>query len=184
MPRLPQITTREELPQDKGHIFDAMMESRGRIGLPYALLLHSPELAGLAEPLGKHVRYESTLSPGIRELATITTSRELECDYMWFTHTKQARAAGVSDDTIETVGNRGSLDSLDEDEALTIRFGRELLNDKRVSESTWNAARTRFGVQGVTDLTGHYGWYSFVALILNGFEMEPSEGEPGLPQLT
>ena len=184
MPRLPQITTREELPRDKGHIFDAMIESRGRIGLSYALLLHSPELASLSEPLGKHVRYESILSSRIRELATITTSRELECDYMWFTHTKHARAAGVSDETIEAVGNRGSLDSLNEDDALTIRFRRELLHDKRVSEATWNAARTRFGNQCVTDLTGHHGWYSFVAHILNGFEMEPPQGELRLPELT
>ena len=172
MARLPQITGREEVPQDKAQFFDAIMESRGRMGLPYALLLHSPELAAVAEPMGKHVRYGSTLSPAIRELATITTSRELDCDYMWSAHTKQAREAGVSDETIETVGNRGILDLLSENDALTIRFGRELLHDKRVSGETWEAARSIFGTQGVTDLTAHFGWYAFVACVLNGFEME------------
>ena len=68
------------------------------------MLLHSPDIAGFAEPLARYIRYESTLAPALRELATITTSRELDCDYMWFAHARYAREQGVAEETIEVVG--------------------------------------------------------------------------------
>ena len=152
--------------------------------MPYGLFFYSPDVAGLSEPLGKYVRYESTLPPALRELATITTSRELNCDYMWFTHTRSAQEVGVSEETIGVVGNRGPLDSLNPDEALVVQYGRELLHDHCVSDVTWQAAKARFGNQGVTDLTAHFGWYSFTACALNSFQMDPPPGEARLPKLT
>jgi len=181
MTRLPEITDRQDLPPDKQHIFDAIIESRGRIHLPFSLLLHSPHVAGYLEPLTKYVRYESSLTPALRELATITTSRELDCDYMWPTHSKYARDLGVPETTINLVGNRGPLDSLADDEALVIRYGRELLHDHRVSDTTFHAARARFGDRGVTDLTAHFGAYAFTACVLNAFEKAPSPNEARLP---
>lgn len=68
-----------------------------------------------------------------------------------------------------------------DDERLVIRYGRELVRDKRVSDGTFGAARERFGVQGVTELTATLGYYAMLACALNAFEVEPDEEAERLP---
>ena len=43
--RLPE-RTKEDLPADQQHIFDEIAGSRGAVRGPFAMLLHSPEVAG------------------------------------------------------------------------------------------------------------------------------------------
>ena len=74
MARLPQITTREDVAPDHRHIVDEIAESRGRISGPFAMLLHSPEIAGRAAHLGAYIRFNSILDPAVRELAIITAA--------------------------------------------------------------------------------------------------------------
>ncbi len=100
---------------------------------------------------------------------------------MWVAHTKLAREAGVPEETITVVGTRDSLDALSQDEALIVRFGRELLHDHRVADATFEAARARFGNKGVTDLTVTFGYFAMAACALNAFDMEPAPGEYKLP---
>ena len=181
MSRVPQITSRTGVPSDKQHIFDAITSSRGQVSGPFSVLLHSPEVAGRVAHLGAYIRFESTLSPEQRELAIITTSREFDCGYEWSAHAVLAQQAGVRQDAIDVVANRRPLDALTEDEALIVGYGRELLRDHHVSQETFEAARSRFGDQGVTELTATMGYYSMLALVLNTFEVEPAPGTPRLP---
>ena len=181
MARIPQIATRDEMPPDQRHVFDGIMDSRGRIGGPFAVLLNSPEVAGRTAHLGTYIRFESTLSSHDKELATITASREFDCDYEWSAHEPLAREAGVRQEAIEVVANHGALESLTRDEALIVRYGRELLRERRVSDATFQAAKAKLGVRGVTELTATYGYYAMLAYALNAFEVEPPPGAPRLP---
>ena len=52
----------------------------------------------------------------------------------------------------------------------------------RISDATFDAARTALGDQGVVDLTGLLGYYSIVGYTLNAFEVEPPAGSPALPR--
>ena len=181
MSRIRQITSKEEVSLANHHIFDAIAESRGRISGPFSVLLNSPEIAGRAAHLGSYIRFESTLSDADRELAIITTSREMDCDYEWSGHAGLAKQAGVSEEAIQVVARRGDLDSLTEDEALIVRYGRELLRGNRVSTATFEAASARLGDQGVTELTATIGYYGMLACALNAFEVEPPPDAPQLP---
>ena len=181
MARIRQITTKDEVPADKHAIFDAIATSRGRVSGPFSVLLNSPEVAGRAAHLGAYIRFESTLSPADRELAIITTSREFDCGYEWSAHATLAKEAGVRDEAIDVVANRGDLGALTADEALIVRYGRELFRDHRVSDATFAAAKERFGEQGITELTATMGYYGMLACALNAFEVEPAPGTPALP---
>ena len=181
MSRVPEITSREDVQPEKRHIFDEIVKSRGRVAGPFAVLINSPEVAGRAAHLGAYLRFESTLSPVHLELATITASREFNSSYEWGAHVRLGLAAGVREEAIGAVAHNGPLDSLSEDEALIIRYGRELLRDSRVSSGTFEAAKTRFGVQGVTELTVTMGYYGMLAVAMNAFEVEPPADWPQLP---
>ena len=181
MTRVPIITTKDQVPPDKADIFDSIASSRGQVSGPFSVLLNSPEVAGRAAHLGAYIRFESTLSPADRELAIITTSREFDCDYEWSAHKGLALDAGVRPEAVDVVANRGPLDALTDDEALIVGYGRELFRTKRVSDATFEAAKSRFGEQGVTELTATMGYYGMLACALNAFQVQPPEGAPTLP---
>ena len=181
MARVHQISTRDEIPADKGHIFDSIVGSRGRVSGPFSVLLHSPEVAGRAAHLGAYIRFESTLSAGQRELAIISAAREFDCDYEWGAHEKLAREAGVRDEAIQAVANNSDLGSLSDEESLIVQYARDLLREHRVSASTFDAAMSLLGEQGVTDLTATIGYYGMLACALNAFEVQPTADMPKLP---
>jgi len=181
MPRLNLITEKDQIPEDKRHIFEAIASSRGQVGGPFAVLLNSPEVAGRAAHLGSYIRFESILSDVDRELAIITTSREFDCDYEWSAHVRLAKQVGVRDEAISVVANHGPLTALTDDEALIIQFGRELFQNHRVCDETFVAAKAKFGDQGLTELTATMGYYGMLACALNVFQIEPPPNIQGLP---
>ncbi len=65
--------------------------------------------------------------------------------------------------------------------AVVARLCRELFSDHRVSAATFDAAKARFGVQGVTELPATMGYYAMLACFLNAFEVEPAAGAVPLP---
>ncbi|MBI2864153.1 MAG: carboxymuconolactone decarboxylase family protein [Chloroflexi bacterium] len=181
MARIPEVLFKSALPKDKQHIFDSIAESRGRVAGPFSFLLQSPEVAGRVAHLGAYIRFESGLSGAEKELAIITAARENDCGYEWAAHVKLARKAGVRDEAIDAVGRRAPLDSLTEAETAIVEYGRELLRDHRVSDQTFEAARSRFGDSGLIELTTTFGYYAMLACVLNACGAEPPPGSERLP---
>ncbi len=181
MARIHQITKKEEIPSDKRHIVDAIIQSRGQITGPFPTLLHSPEVAGRVAHLGAYLRFESTLPPADKELAILTAAREFDCNYEWAAHVILARKAGVHEEAITIVANQGPLGTLTADEALVIQYGRELFRKHQVSETTFQAAKARYGEQGLVELTATMGYYGMIACVLNAFAVEPAPDAPHLP---
>ena len=67
MARLSEVT-RDEVPPEKQHIYDEISGSRGSVRGPFAMLMHSPEVAGRAAHLGAYLRFESSLEQSVVEL--------------------------------------------------------------------------------------------------------------------
>lgn len=184
MPRLPNLTDRNQVPDHLREAYDRVAGLRqGAVSGPYGVLLHSPELAEVVAALGNYTRWNSVLTPRQTETAVLAVAREWDAELMWGSHVRLGREAGVPDTSIEVIGARGALDSLAEEEARIVAYVRELLREHRVSETTFEGARRLLGDQGVVDLTGLVGYYGVVASILNAFEVEPPQGAPPLPAL-
>lgn len=173
--RVPYITAREQLPTERRDRFDRIADSRGHVRGPFSVLLNSPTVATRIADVGTYVRFEGTLPGPTREVAIITTARELDCAYEWAVHEPLARDEGVSDETIATVAAREPTDSLSEDERLVVRYGRELFRENEVPESLFRSAKARFGTDGITELTATFGYYSMLACVLNAFAVDPGE---------
>jgi hypothetical protein len=76
MARIPLLTNKEDVAEDKQHIVEEIMGSRGgRISGPFSVLLHNPEAAGRSAHLGSALRFESTLPDALREVAINTAAR-------------------------------------------------------------------------------------------------------------
>ena len=182
MTRLPNLTSRDDVPAELAETYDRVAELRGgQVSGPYGILIHSPELALRAAQMSRYVRWESDLTPGQRETAIIVAARELDAELMWNAHVQLARQGGVREAVIEAIGHRTDLDALDDDEAAIVRYVRELFGANRVSDEAFEALRALVGDQGIVDLTGLVGYYVFVGFTLNAFEVPPPPGAEPLP---
>ncbi len=182
MPRLPNLTNREDVPEDRLEAFDAIAGQRqGAVSGPYGVLLHSPELAIRSAALSNYLRWNSALTQVQLETAVIVTARHLRAHVMWSAHVRLGRQAGVREAVVDSVKALDDMSDLTSEEAEVVRFVRELLEVNRVSDETFVALRDRLGDRGIVDLTGLVGYYQFVGATLNAFEIEPGEGAEPLP---
>jgi 4-carboxymuconolactone decarboxylase len=185
--RLP-LPRRDELSADGQAIYDRLANPGGENlrGLrgPGGIQLHSPELSRRSRPLNHYLRFESGLGERVRELAILTTARELDSQFEWAAHESAALAAGISSAVIDTIRHRRPLDGLDQADAIVIALGREIFGARKVSPATYAAALEHFGSRGLADLVALMGNYAATAALLTAFDMQLDPGQqPLLPAL-
>ena len=187
MVRIAIATERATLSPDGQRVFDEVMSDRGssitngRLPGPVAAILpYAPEIAGRMSHLGTAIRFETSLSRAETELATIVAARGRNCEYVWAAHVPPALEAGVKPEVVEVVNSRGPIHGLSPDEALIVGLGRELVEETRLSDETFQAAKARFGETGVMELTALIGYYLMMTCILTTAGVEPRAGAPAL----
>ena len=173
MARIP-LVTREQVAEREKPAFDAFMAARaGRPNIgPYSLLLHMPEMAQKLEALRLYLRDEASLRPKLQELVMISVAREMSCAFIWYAHAAAARQAGLRDDIVDSIRDRRPLTNLAPDEQTVVDFTRELLQNRKVSRATFDAATTRFGQRGAMALTNLIACYAVLAYNMNAYELE------------
>ena len=181
MPRLPEVTDRNSLPESQRHVFDYLQETRGGVRPPFSVILNHPEVCYRVAHVGSFARFESSLPKDVIETATCVAAREFECNFEWAAHARAAGENGVSDAAIDVITNKKPLDGLSEQEKLVIGFARQLLQDHRVDDATWNAAVANWGAGGALELTMTVGYYGMLACLLNVTQIEAPEGSPRMP---
>jgi 4-carboxymuconolactone decarboxylase len=166
--------TRNDLPEEEKSAYDEFMKSRsGRPNVgPYSLLLHMPEVAQRLEALRTYIRGEASFPQRLQELVMITLAREMDCAFIWHAHAAAARQAGIRDDIVDNIRDQQPLTNLDPDELTVVNFTRELLQNRKVSQTTFDAAIKRFGQRGMMTLTNLVACYAVLAYNMNTYELE------------
>lgn len=182
MPRLTPITQRDQVSEDGLEAFDAIIESRGRINGPQSMHMYAPEVARWSTALSDALRFNSELSDHDAELAIITTAREMDGEYVWSSHAAAALKVGVRPEAIEIVANRESLDGLTKEEAVIVRYGREVLGDHKLSQQAFDDAFSQFGETKTVVLGALMGYYSMICCTLIATDVRPADGTPVLPK--
>jgi 4-carboxymuconolactone decarboxylase len=175
MARLPPITSKDQVPAKDRATFDSIVASRGAVQGPFTMFLHSPELAGRVAHLGAYVRFEGSLDMRVRVLAAMTVAREFDAVYVLGAQTGGARRQGVPEETITAI-REDHLRGVSPEDAEIIEFTRHLLRRHRVDEASFKKLQTRFGNDGLIQLTGAIGYYSLLAMTVNACELEAAPG--------
>ncbi len=173
MARIP-LVTRDTIPAAEKAAYDAFSASRGsepKIG-PYSIIAHMPEMAQRLEALRTYIRKEASLSQHLQELVMLTVARDMNCAFIWYAHAAEARKAGVRDDIVDDIRERRPLTGLAPEEQIAVNFARELLQNRKVSRATYDAASAKFGQRGTMTLTNLVACYAVLAYNMNTFELE------------
>ncbi len=141
------------------------------------LALYNPAFAQALRTLNRAVVREGTTGARAYEAAVLTATREsLFSESEWAGHAASALKAGLAQSTIDAIRDGGELTGVPEEDAIVIRFGRELFRNKRISPDTFAKIKDRFGPRGTVEIIGIMGDYSLVALLLTAVDQQlPSD---------
>jgi 4-carboxymuconolactone decarboxylase len=140
---------------------------RGAVYGPFVPLLRSPELMEHAQRMGEYLRYRSAIGVRLSELAILVTARHWNQQVEWAIHAPIAEQVGIAPAVIGAISQGQRPQGMQVDESVVHDFCVELHRDKGVSDRTYNEALALFGEQGVVDLMGLNGYYTFLAMIMN-----------------
>ena len=161
---------------------DIVAGPRGSVPPPAHVWLASPGLADHAHKLGAHVRFGTQFTPRQTEIAILVTARYWTAQFEWSAHVRLAQRAGVPQPVIDAIAARRRPEFDDPDDALVYEFCHAYFRDHRVDAATFERTKARFGDKGVVDLAGLIGYYSFVSVTLNVFEVPVPPGGSVLPE--
>jgi 4-carboxymuconolactone decarboxylase len=145
---------------------------------PFAVWLHAPEIGQLAQALGAHCRYKTSLSPRLSEFAILTTARAWRAQYEWQAHAPMAEKAGVSAKTIRDLQAGRSPKSAPADERAIHAFVTELYRKRRVGDRTYARVLKLLGTKGTVELVGILGYYALISMTLNVFRAPTDPAKP------
>ena len=166
MPRLPIPSDTEAFPEETRAAVRHILATRHSMPPPSSYLTYAGKAGALLSDLVDHLRYHTSLSDAETELAICTAARASNADYIWNGHVRLGLQAGTREEALHAVDTHGPLEGLTADEALIIRFGRELLESPQVSDDTFHAVRARYGDKGLLELTAVMSVYTMNANVL------------------
>jgi 4-carboxymuconolactone decarboxylase len=164
-------------PAQKAVVDEIVAGKRGRFGGPFELLIRAPEVCRHLSRLGEYLRWGSSLSPALSELAICLTARHMRADYEWHAHAPLAVEGGVPAPALEAIRTGANPQFQAQDQALVYRLVGELIDTKRLSDASFAEGIAAFGEQGVVELGTIIGYYTAIGNALNVFEVALPPGQ-------
>jgi 4-carboxymuconolactone decarboxylase len=143
-------------------------EGRGyEVRGPFVPLIRSPEVMLRAKAMGDYLRFKSKLGPKLNEMVILITAREWSQQYEWVAHHAIAMKEGLKPEIAQAIADGRRPSGMSEEEEAAYDVSIEIHRLKRVSDASYKKAVEKFGEQGVIDLLGVNGYYTFLAVVMN-----------------
>lgn len=161
----PEILT----PEQKA-IHDRIAGTRGgTVRGPFAIWLRNPAIADAADRLGTTLR-RGKLDQRLFELMVLVVARHHTAQYEWYAHERHAREIGLPTAVIEAIRERSKPDFTDEKDWVVYALVTEMNETRTLSQATYDRALGALGLDLVIELITALGFYTMVAIMLNGFD--------------
>ena len=131
------------------------------------------------------MRYKSSIGNTLSELVILITARKWTQDFEWTFHLPIAIKSGIRKQIADAIADGRRPTDMNADETMIYDYTTEVLRNQRVSDTSFEKIKARFGTKGVVDTTGIAGYYSLLATQLNVAQyknpLDPGK-LPGLPE--
>jgi 4-carboxymuconolactone decarboxylase len=156
---------------DQRAVHDSIMATRGNLSGPFLAWMHSPEMASHAEKLGAFCRYGTSFALAESELLILCVAARHRCLGEQQIHEPIAQQAGLAPEAIAAIRSGATPVLASDRQQLLHGIARELLETHRIDDALYRQGIAAFGERGMVELVGILGYYTFVAMTLNAFEM-------------
>jgi 4-carboxymuconolactone decarboxylase len=179
--RLPYLKSSEV--DAKGKKVVDVFGKGGTVGGPLAFATYNPAVGQALLDLHDAAVTGGTLDPHTRELAILVACRATNYNLEWNGHEASGLKAGIDAKVIDVVRFNRPLTGLNEKDTAVIRFGRQLLNDKRVDSATFAKIVELWGKRGAMDMVAAMNTYAVSGFFAIAVDEHSAEGKPELPAI-
>jgi 4-carboxymuconolactone decarboxylase len=152
--------------------FDAVAGHWGRVSNVFRAMGHSPAVMLPVSATGGALRAQSVLSLPLREAVILAVAGRWACAYEQHVHVSQALRAGLSEAAVAALGAGAVPADLPPLDTAAVRYAHALSRDGRADAALAAELRAALGEQGLVELTILVGWYSLLAMFLNGLAVD------------
>jgi 4-carboxymuconolactone decarboxylase len=177
--RVPYLQ-RKDMDERGQKIYDTLpgRSPEGVLSGPLAFAAYNPGVAKALHELHDAAVQEGTLNAHVRELAILVACRETNYNLEWNAHEAIGLKAGLDPTIIDVVRHNRALTGVDDKDALVIRFGRQMLHDKKVDSATFAKAVELFGRRGAMDMVAVMNTYAVSGFFAIAVDEHMPAGRP------
>jgi 4-carboxymuconolactone decarboxylase len=180
--RMPPIPLDKMNALQKKYAEEIIKGPRGALYGPFIPLIRSPELMDRAQKIGEYLRYKSAIGTRLSEFVILIVARQWTQQVEWAIHEPIALKEGIKPDVVKAIADGRRPDGMSADEEMLYNFCMELHTNKSISDASYDRVLKRFGEQGVMDTLGINGYYTMIAMVMNGARTAVPGNKPGALQ--
>ena len=159
-----------------------LTDQQGALHGPFNALIHAPSVGSAMSRLGEVIRYESSLTAQIREIAILAVAAHHRSDFEWYAHERVGRHIGLTDTEIERLRHLEPLKECTTEEIAAYDLVRAVLRHRDVPDDTYQQAVQQLGRTVTVELVMLVGYYQALALLLSAFRL-PAPQDVAWPAL-
>src|ERR1700689_1807744 len=143
--RLPAIPPSQYTEEQKRAAADFEAARKVPVFGPFEPMMYSPQVMSQARAMGDYLRYKSAIGNTLSEFVILITAHEWTQNYEWAVHYPIALKAGIRKEIADDIAVGRHPNKMSLDEETVFDFTSELLRNKRVSDATFERAKSRLG---------------------------------------
>ncbi len=167
------VLEREDMNPEQGKLFDEVKAEGGPVGGPYWAYIRFPKLMRLAQDISSCLG-QGGLSKRERQLSVLAIARFWGAEYPWAAQAAAAAKIGLEREIVDAINAGGRPNLADAREKMAYELTRELLETKKLSESTYAAAAKMFGEKELVSLVATVGQFSMTCLTTIAYDCTPT----------
>jgi 4-carboxymuconolactone decarboxylase len=160
-----------EGPRAQGPRHFELTNKDGALLGPFNAFLLSPRLGGALQELGSAVRYQSSLSARIREMAILIVAARWNSAFERTSHESVARAVGLTDAVLEEI-REGRVPELEDGHERACAHLVSAMVDGDIDDEAWAKWAKAVDRTTVFELTTLVGYYATLALQMRVFRVD------------
>jgi len=164
-------------------IYERVTKSVGTVPAVYQVLGNSPEILDAWIGLGWGLRSSSTADRGLLELAILRVAQLTGSDYVWRSHWRAARKAGLGEAKLRALSRWRDEPDFTDTEVAVLTLTDALTGDVTVSDAVWSAIADTFDDTQRVELVMTIAWYGCVARVATGLRVPPDDHHARVPGL-
>ncbi|MSV35180.1 MAG: carboxymuconolactone decarboxylase family protein [Bryobacterales bacterium] len=182
--RMPPIPADKFTPEQKKALELVQRPPRPPVGTtgPFIPLLRSPELMNRLQETGAYLRFQSSLPQKLVNMIALLTARYYTQQYEWDGNYPMSIKNGLSPAIADAIGDGRRPANMDADEEMLYNFVTELLQNKSISDPSYERMIAKFGEKGAVEAAATVGYYSTLAGIMN-MARSPRQPDSKAPKL-
>jgi 4-carboxymuconolactone decarboxylase len=160
-----------EGPRAQGPRYFELTDENGALLGPFNAFLLSPRLGGALQELGSAVRYQSSLTARIREMAILIVAARWNSNFERTAHESVARGVGLTDAVLERIREGYVPELEDEHERACMHLVAAMVAGD-IDDEAWAKWAKAVDQTTIFELTTLVGYYATLALQMRVFRVD------------